>query len=231
MRSALSISILAAALLLNAGCANRLPRLVDGMDAYRSFPPPQPNGQLPTYRIGALDRISVSVFQEQELSVQNVQVDAAGQVLLPLIGAVRAAGATSTELAGRITTMLARRYLTDPQVSVIVEQSVSQKVTVQGSVIEPGVYAMQGRTTLTDAIAMAKGVSRVAAMDDIAVFREIQGRRYGALFNLRSINRGEAPDPEILGNDMVVIGHSNIKTAWRDVLTAAPLVAAARPFN
>jgi polysaccharide export outer membrane protein len=209
-------------------CANRLPRLVSGAEAYQAFPPPRPNGALPPYLIGAFDRISVSVYQEDDLSVKDVQVDAAGDVLLPLIGRVHAAGATSTALSSQVAGLLGTRYLVNPQVSVVVQQSVSQKITVEGSVIEPGVYAIQGRTTLLDAVAMAKGTSRVAAMDDAVIFREIAGQRYGAVFNLRQIGRGEFQDPEILGNDVVVIGHNDIKAAWRDILTAAPLVAAAR---
>ena len=207
------------------GCANRLPRLVSGADAYRSFPAPRPGGVLPPYLIGPFDRVSVSVYQEDDLSVKDVQVDAAGDMLLPLVGRVHAAGTTATLLSGQIERLLGQRYLVNPQVSVVVEQSVSQKVTIEGSVLEPGVYAIQGRTTLLDTVAMAKGTSRVAAMDAVVIFREIGGQRYGALFNLKRIGRGEAQDPEILGNDVVVIGHSDIKAAWRDVLTAAPLLS------
>jgi polysaccharide biosynthesis/export protein len=222
--------LLGAALLSGvSGCANRLPRLVGGLDAYRSFPPPSADGAPPAYLIGPLDRISVSVFQEEDLSVRDVQVDAAGDILLPLIGQVHAAGQTSTALSHLIEQRLGRRYLVNPQVSAVVQQSVSQKVTVQGSVIEPGVYAIQGRTTLLDALAMAKGPSRVAAMDDAVIFRTFaDGRRYGALFNIKQISRGEMPDPEILGNDRVVLGHNDIKAAWRDLLTASPLISAAR---
>jgi polysaccharide biosynthesis/export protein len=205
----------------------KLPDLPSGADAYVNFPPPRPDGQLPDYKIGAFDKIAVSVFQEDDLSVKDVQVDSGGNVLLPLIGQLRAAGKTATELAAAISQRLGARYLVNPQVSVIVEDSVSQKVTVQGSVVEPGVFAIQGRTTLLDAVAMAKGASRVAAMDEVIIFRDISGKRTAALFNLRKISEGQAPDPEILGNDTVVLGHSAIKAAWRDLLTASPLLSAA----
>jgi polysaccharide export outer membrane protein len=208
----------------------RKPALPEGAAAYQAFPPANPDGALPPYKIGAFDKIAVSVFQEEDLSVKDVQVDSGGNILLPLIGQVKAAGRTSTELADSISGRLGSKYLVNPQVSVVVEESVSQKVTVEGSVIEPGVYAIQGRTTLLDAVAMAKGTSRVAALDEVAVFRDIGGKRVGALFNLKRIGRGEAQDPQILGNDTVVIGLSNVKAAWRDLLTATPLIAAARPF-
>jgi polysaccharide export outer membrane protein len=217
-------------LLATCGCADRLPRLVSGAEAYRAFPAPATDGRLPAYLIGPFDRIAVSVYQEDDLSVRDVQVDSAGDVVLPLVGRVHVAGQTSAAVGAEVAQALGGRYLVNPQVSVIVQESVSQKVTVEGSVLEPGVYAIQGRTTLLDAVAMAKGTSRVAALNNAVIFREIDGKRFGALFDLRRINTGQAPDPQILGNDTVVIGHSNIKAAWRDVLTAAPLVSAARVY-
>lgn len=222
------MSVVAFALLCVTGASAGKPNLPEGAAAYQLFPPPNPSGQLPEYRIGAFDKIAVSVFQEEDLSVRDVQVDAGGRILLPLIGQVQAEGKTSIELADLIAKRFGAKYLVDPQVSVVVEESVSQKVTVEGSVIEPGVYSIQGRTTLLDAVAMAKGTSRVAAMDEVAVFRMVNGQRVGALFNLRKIGKGDAQDPQILGNDTVVIGYSSIKAAWRDLLTASPLVSAAR---
>jgi polysaccharide export outer membrane protein len=211
-----------------AGCAKS--PLPAGEQAYQTFPAPSDDASVANYRIGALDTIGVTVFQEPDLTSANVQVDAAGNVLLPLIGEVKASDKTSTELADEIAKRLSQRYLTNPQVSVIVQDSVSQHVTVNGSVTEPGVYAIKGRTTLLDAIAMAKGTSRVASLGDVAVFRMINGHRVGGVFNVSKISRGEAPDPEIVGNDTIVVGLSNVKSAWRDLLTASPLIAAFRYY-
>ncbi|MVW58305.1 polysaccharide export protein [Sphingomonas sp. MAH-6] len=200
--------------------------LPSGDLAYASIPAPSTDRPVDDYKIGPLDTLSVTVFQEPDLSQAAVQVDASGNVLLPLIGQVKAEDKTSTQLAGEIGSKLGAKYLTDPQVSVIVTQSVSQHVTVNGSVTEPGVYAIQGRTTLLDALAMAKGTSRVAALDQVAVFRMVDGKRIGGVFNVDKINRGLAPDPELKGDDTIVVGLSNVKAAWRDILTAAPLLTA-----
>ncbi|MDH7637278.1 polysaccharide biosynthesis/export family protein [Sphingomonas oryzagri] len=208
-----------------AGCATRS-TLPSGSAAYNTFPPPNTEHSTDNYKIGPLDTIAVTVFQEPDLTSAAIQVDAAGNVLLPLIGQVSAEDKTSTELAAEISSKLSTRYLTNPQVSVIVTDSVSQHVTVNGSVTEPGVYAIKGRTTLLDALAMAKGTSRVAALDQVAVFRMVNGQRIGGLFDVSKINRGLAPDPEIKGSDTIVVGLSNVKAAWRDVLTAAPLLTA-----
>lgn len=207
------------------GCSHA-PALPGGEAAYTAFPAPTADHPVDDYKIGALDTLAVTVFQEPDLSTSAVQVDASGNVLLPLIGQVKADGKTSTQLGDEIGIKLGARYLTNPQVSVIVTQSVSQHVTVDGSVTDPGVYAIQGRTTLLDALAMAKGTSRVAALNQVAVFRMIDGKRVGGVFNVDKINRGLAPDPEIKGDDTIVVGLSNVKSAWRDILTAAPLLTA-----
>jgi polysaccharide export outer membrane protein len=212
--------------LVVCGCSHS-PSLPSGDLAYRSFPPPSADHAADDYRIGPLDTLSVTVFQEPDLTSAAIQVDAAGSVLLPLIGLVKAQDKTSTQLADEIGNKLSRRYLTNPQVSVIVTDSVSQHVTVAGSVGDPGVYAIKGRTTLLDALAMAKGTSQVAALSQVAVFRMVNGQRVGGLFNVDKINRGLAPDPAIQGDDTIVVGLSNVKSAWRDLLMAAPLLSTA----
>lgn len=196
-----------------------------GEAAYQNIPAPSPDRPMDDYKIGPLDTLSISVFQEPDLSSASVQVDASGNVILPLIGQVKAQDKTSTEFAQAIADKLRVTYLTNPQVSVIVTQSVSQHVTVSGSVAEPGVYAIQGRTTLLDALAMAKGASRVASLSDVAIFRMVDGKRVGGVFNVSKIDRGLAPDPELRGNDTIVVGLSNVKSGWRDILTASGLLS------
>ena len=83
---------------------------------------------------------------------------------------------------------------------------------------------------MLDAIAMAKGTTRVASFSNVAILREIDGKRVGAVFDIRKISSGDIADPAIRGNDTIIVGHSGLKAAWRDVLTAAPLVSVFRPF-
>lgn len=206
-----------------AGCAQSLPSLPQGEAAYAAMPARSP-GQVRDYRIGALDTLAISVFQEPDLSMKDVAVDASGSVVLPLAGKIQAAGHTPSDLATEIERRLAEGYIINPRVSVQVQSSASQRIAVSGAVTEAGVFEIKGSTTLLEAIAMAKGLSRTARLNDAVVFRQIGGERKGALFNLQRIQRGEAADPEILAGDTVVVGSSNIKAAWRDLLTAAPLL-------
>lgn len=183
------------------------------------------------YRIGALDTLDVSVYQESDLSAKALQVDAAGQIALPLVGTVDAMGKTPAELSRQLERILGSKYLRDPQVTVTVAASVSQKVSIQGEVAEPGVYPLSGPTTLLGVLSMAKGETDVASLKQVVVFRTINGQRMGASFDVASIRRGQAADPVIQGNDMVVVGSSGGKKFWKGVVNAAPLLNIFRPVT
>ncbi|MDB5682566.1 MAG: polysaccharide biosynthesis protein GumB [Sphingomonas bacterium] len=222
--------LLVAPLLFLGACSNFSTDLPSGVDAYKMVPAASTTGPRDDYRVSALDVLSVNVFQEPDLSVKDLQVDAGGNILFPLIGNVAAEGKTVRELSNEIATRLGERYLVSPQVSVSVTSSSSQRVTVEGSVTEPGVYEISGSTTLLEALARAKSPTRVAKLDQVAVFRVVDGQRLGAVFNVNAIRAGRAPDPEIRGGDLVVVGFSAAKGAFRDFLTTAPILNLFRPF-
>lgn len=214
-----------------AGCGGKInPSIPRGAEAYAIFPARVHDQVRQEYRLGALDTIDVNVFQEPELSTRQTPIDASGTVTLPLVGSLRAAGKTTTELSAEIARRLGESYLVDPQVSVVVAQSVSQKVSVQGEVTEPGVYEIKGGTTLLEAISLAKGETRVAELKEVVVFRMVGGQRFGGVFDVRSIRRGDAEDPQLRGNDVVIVGHSARKSIWRDFISAAPVLNVFRPF-
>ena len=181
------------------------------------------------YSIAQGDRLNIIVFQEPELSAEGAMLDASGLLLLPLAGEVAAQGLSPRELAGEIAARLTA-YINEPKVSVIVSYSAAQKVTVEGAVNSPGVYELRGKTTLLEALALAKGPSRVAALDNVAIFRKQEGRPAAAMFDIRKIRKGRAVDPEIAPSDVVVVGLSNIKSLWRDAVAALPALAIFRPL-
>ena len=226
-----TVLVLGIAVLLSA-CANGLSKETGPSDAFTPVDT-APTAQLPLegYRIGPLDRISVNVYQVRDLTLEDVQVDAGGQVLLPLIGNVTAAGKTAPELSAEIADRLLGRYLQSPQVTVRVSEILSQRVTVDGSVMQPGVYPLIGPTTLIQAVSLAKGPDpRFANLSRVVVFRTLAGERTVAVFDLKLIRRGEAPDPEIRGNDVIVVDGSQLKGVWREVVSSLPGLAIFRPF-
>ncbi len=167
--------------------------------------------------ISRADRLSVTVFREPDLSVTDVLVDDSGTVALPLIGSVNAGGRSIEAVAADIENKL-RPYLRNPQVAVVVKQSATKHITVAGSVMEPGRFEVEGPVTLLQAIALARGPSQVAALDQALIFRTQGTQKTAARFDLRQIERGKAEDPQVLPGDTVAIGSSKFKTAWRDTI-------------
>jgi polysaccharide export outer membrane protein len=178
------------------------------------------------YRIGVGDKLDVRVFQVEDLSFEELVVDTSGNINLPLIGAVRSAGRTAAEMSSDIAGRLAVQYLRDPQVTVTVKEAASQKITVDGAVTKPGVYEMRGSTSLLQAVAMAEGPTRVADLTKVAVFRSVDGRRSVAIFDLSAIRQGRASDPQVLGDDVIVVDTSRLSSALREAMGAIPALAA-----
>ena len=174
------------------------------------------------YRIGSLDKLNITVFQIKDLTIDKLQVDASGQILLPLIGSVIAKGRTTTELSAEIARRLGDHYLQSPQVSVTVEEAVSQKVSVEGAVNEAGVFELKGRTSLLEAVARAKGVSKGGNAHKVTIIRTVDGVPHAARFDLAAIGEGRARNPEVVGNDVVIVDGSQAKSAWRGFVEAMP---------
>lgn len=195
-------------------------------------PPKGPAEQLPAvpiegandYRIGPLDVLNVEVFQLPDLT-REVRVSAAGEISLPLIGRLPAGDKTPAELETAIATRLQEGFLEKPQVTVFVKEYMSHRVTVEGAVSAPGVYSLTGRTSLLQMIATAHGLQDLANPAACVVYRNVEGHRYAAAFDIREIRAGRLVDPEVLGGDVVVVDFSGARSNYKDFLTAFPVFA------
>ena len=191
------------------------------------LPPPQRSdliAQDRPYLIGPFDKLLIDVFGIDELSKKEVQTDASGRISFPLAGVVEAAGRTPAEVEDILEERLRKGFVRDPQVTVNLKETVSQVITVDGQVKEPGLYPVIGRMTLIRAVATAKGTAEFAKLDDVVVFRTVGGQQYAALYNLKSIRRGGYPDPEVFANDVVIVGDSKAKRLFKDALQVVPLL-------
>lgn len=181
------------------------------------------------YRIAPMDTLSIKVFKMADLT-GDYEVDLTGKISMPLIGEVAAVELTTAELDQRLTSKLGEKYLENPDVSVGIKSSTRRNVTVDGSVGKSGSYAVNGPTTLIQAIAAAGGVSENGNPRRVAIFRQIGGQRQAAAFDLTSIRRGEAPDPEVFAGDIIVVDGSATKAAQRQILNSLPILSIFRPF-
>ncbi len=174
------------------------------------------------YRIGAQDLLNISVFGVEELT-RDVRVNSNGHISLPLVGTVMAGGRTIPELESDLAKKYAEGYLQRPQVTVFVKEFTSQRITVEGAVKKPGIYPITGRTSLLQAIALAEGVDdRTADLGGIVVMRKVDGRKQAAVFDLRQVRKGLVEDPQLYGDDIVVVEQSGSKTAFRRFIESVP---------
>ena len=184
-----------------------------------------------SYGAGVLPQQAIiTVFQVEDLT-RDVRVNNAGQISLPLIGAIDVAGHTVNELETLIASRYGARYLQNPQVSVFVKEFSSQRVTVGGAVKKPGIFPLTTpRLTLVQAVALSEGLSDTANADNVVVFRTVNGRRQFARFDLEAIEEGKSPDPEIMGEDVVVVDTSGGKVFLQNLIRISPLLAVWRYY-
>ncbi|WP_309690491.1 polysaccharide biosynthesis/export family protein [Sphingomonas sp. SORGH_AS_0870] len=175
--------------------------------------------------VGPLDVIFVDVFNVPELT-RELQVDASGRISMPLVGNIDAIGKTREELAAKIEDALRGKYLRNPQVTVNIRSSVSQVVTIDGQVTEPGLYPVTNQMTLMRALASAKGLTEYAKTDDVVILRMVNGHKVAGLYNLDAIRRGAYGDPPIYANDIITVGDSPARRMFRNLIAVSPLLTA-----
>jgi polysaccharide biosynthesis/export protein len=144
------------------------------------------------YRIGTEDVLDISVWKAPELS-RTVPVRPDGKVSLPLINDIQAAGLTPSALREELAKRLAE-YVPSPEVAVIVREVHSAKVSVIGSVRNPGRYELKSAATVLELIALAQGFTDFANRDRIVVLRQKAGTQTRIPFNYRKIADGSEQD-------------------------------------
>lgn len=218
-----SVSLVAAVCL--AGCASS-PEPVIGMAASQPVAElGQANysvGRSSSYGIRPADQISIVVFREPDLSLERVRVGVEGNVSLPMVGSIPAAGMTAKQLEQDVTRRLAAAGVKNPMVSVNIAEYASHLVTVEGAVDTPGVYTFQPGARLSTAIALARGPKRTAKEAQLAVFRETPEGIMVAKFDYMQIRQGTMFDPVLEPGDRVVMGTDGLSQFWEDLLKALP---------
>ncbi len=216
---------------LLSGCAGGPPVLkgnpmVQVVDATELPAPTEADGAVggQGYRIGPFDVLVVDVFGFEELNAREIQVDAAGNIALPIAGSVNVGGRTPSEAMSAIAQQMRAGYVRDPKVSINLKESVSQYVTIDGQVGQPGNYPMVGDMTLMRSIAAARGSNEFAKLNDVVLFRTVNGKKMVALYDLGAIRRGDYPDPQVYARDLVVVGDSPARRLLRDIIQGSALI-------
>ncbi len=157
------------------------------------------------YKISGLDVLDVTVLGVPELT-RTVQVSTGGTITMPLIKSVKASGRTQSQLEQDIAVKLSQTYMQSPQVSVFIKEYNSQKVTVDGAVQKPGIFAKQGDMSLLQAIAQAQGLTTVADPTGVLIFRTVDHKRLAARYGPRHL-RDQIGIPACNADNTGLIAH------------------------
>lgn len=224
-RQAFGISVSLTAAMAVAGCASTPDPLIGAAAS-------QPIAELgqqgysvsrPTsYNLRSADQISVTVFREPEMSLERVRVGVEGNVSLPMIGSIPAAGMTAKQFEQDVTRRLAAAGLKGPVVSVNIVEYASHLVTVEGAVEKPGVYVFQPGARLSTAVALASGPKRTAKTSQVAVFRESPQGIMIAKFDYGQVRQGTMLDPVLEPGDRIIMGTDGLSVFYEDALKALP---------
>ena len=195
--------------------------------------PGAPTGEGEIETVQPFDVLDINVLQLESLN-RTVEVNSIGVIALPLAGDFNVAGKTTKQVAADIAERLGRHDLQNPEVTVTLKDPSQQTVslrdtarrgfTVEGSVTQPGVYAIYGPTTLLQGIAMAKGLDQYANEKHVTLFRDSQRRAGGEVYNLNAIRDGKIADPPIYPRDTIVVAVSKTRRFVRDFAPITPLV-------
>jgi polysaccharide biosynthesis/export protein len=159
----------------------------------------------PNYIIGAQDVLDISVWKEPDVS-RMVPVRPDGKISLPLLNDVQAAGLTPVQLAAQLTESL-KKYVTNPQVTVIVTTINSQRVYILGEVTRPGAFPLLPGMSVLQALSSAGGFTQFAKVKNIFVRRVEDGRESKYPFNYKDVINGKRPEQDILlkAGDTIVV--------------------------
>jgi polysaccharide export outer membrane protein len=185
---------------------------------------PPPSG----YILGPDDQIFIRALEGLDLDDKPVLIGTNGNITLPLIGRVQAAGLTVEQLEAELTSRL-KTYVLEPQISVTVTEFRSQPVSVFGAVNTPGVVQLRGRKTLYEVLSMAGG-PRETAGSTISIIRVSEngpiplagaspdptGRYSTAEINIQEVLDGKNPGAniEIKPHDVISVSQGNARMVY-----------------
>jgi polysaccharide export outer membrane protein len=171
---------------------------------------PPPNGSIqaidlaPEERLGIDDVFEVRVFAEPDLS-GTYRISADGTVDYPFVGRISVIGMRSGDVQELIATKLKDGYLKNPQVSLMIKEWNSRKVSVIGQVQKPGSVAYFPNMTIVDAIAAAGGFTGIASKNAVTLRREIKGSVESRMCPVADISEGRAPNVVLRPGDILVV--------------------------
>jgi polysaccharide export outer membrane protein len=157
------------------------------------------------YKIGAQDVLRIDVWKEDQLT-RTVPVRPDGQVTLPLLNDVQAAGLTPMDLASVISERL-KKFINNPQVTVTITEINSRRIYVTGEVSRPGAFPLLPNMTVLQALSSSGGFTQFARSKNVYVLRVMAGRQVKLPFNYNDVVKGKKSEQNVLlePGDVIVV--------------------------
>lgn len=155
--------------------------------------------------IGEQDLLDITVFKVPDLT-RSVRVDGQGYITYPLVGKLHAKGLRPAQLEEQLARLLAKGYMHDPQVTVLVKESTQNRITVEGAVRLPGVFPVVGSMTILQALAKAGGLTEQADTRRAVLLRKgADGQMSQQPIDIAAIRQGRLQDFTLLQDDRIVV--------------------------
>ncbi|MER8680386.1 polysaccharide biosynthesis/export family protein [Mesorhizobium sp. M1405] len=196
------------------------------LQVVKDLPAPQNTQNGSEQPLSPNDVLEVNVFQVDNLN-RTVQVDSGGQISLPLIGTITAAGKSVRQLEQEVETAYGAKYLQSPDVTIFVKESIGQRITVDGEVTRAGIFPVSSNSSLIDAIALAGGFNTIGDAKKVFVYRNVGSNTLVANYNVEEIRAGKSRNPRIYGGDKIVVFASKSKIAMNNLKDALGVASSA----
>jgi len=187
---------------LIAGCIG-----ASGCAHNASVPPPaaaDAEDVLADDQVGVDDMFDVRVYGEPDLS-GSYRVATDGTIDFPLAGRIPVAGLRTGEIQARLKERLKEGYIKNPQITVLMKEWNSRKISVLGQVQHPGSVAYHPHMTIVDAIALAGGFTGIAAKNSVSLRRESGGKVESHIYRVADITEGRSTNIPVLPGDVLVV--------------------------
>jgi polysaccharide export outer membrane protein len=168
-------------------------------------PAVKPATEDPNYIIGPEDEVIVNVWKEVDLS-RSVPVRPDGKISMPLLNDVQASGLTPMQLGAEITARL-KKFISDPQVTIIVSKVNSQRIYLVGEVTHAGAYPLVPNMTVLEALSSAGGCTPFAKQTKIYLLRMENGQEIRRPFNFKEVLNGQRMEQNVMlkAGDTIVV--------------------------
>jgi polysaccharide export outer membrane protein len=167
--------------------------------------------------LGTGDMLRITVYGNPDMTTET-RVTADGTVSFPLVGKVKVGGISVPEAEHSIAKLLENgRFIKQPQVNIIIEQFISQQVSVLGEVLKPGRYPLDHPSTLTDLLAIAGGVTENGS-DQVTVISHKDGKSSRQEYDVRDIFRKNgSPDIGVTSGDIIYVPRAPVFYIYGEV--------------